>query len=260
MRSGCTPASSSVARTRVGPRLGSADVDVTVGDVGHPVAQGGQVVDGADVRRRARSRRPRRRPGSRRTCRPRSRPSSVELAGEERLVGVALQDDRVAGGVVEPLGQRAQRRDADAGADQRDLAAGCGSGRSAGRRGPRPGRACPAAGAKLGGAAVADGLHGDPQAAAVGSGRQRVGVRAAPAGPGQEAPGEELPGLDAAAGRGDGRSRRPTRRRRPRETTDVTRSRCRRLRHTGRPTRQTRTAPAATPRRSTRRRSGPART
>ena len=48
----------------------------------------------------------------------------VELAGEERRR--LKRSTRIAspGCVVEALGQRAQRRDADAGADQRDLATG----------------------------------------------------------------------------------------------------------------------------------------
>ena len=48
----------------------------------------------------------------------------VELAGEQRPLGRALQQHGVAGRVGQLLGQRPQRRDADAGAEQRDLRAG----------------------------------------------------------------------------------------------------------------------------------------
>ena len=56
-----------------GPPLGPAHVDVAVGDVGHPGAQGGQVVDVPDVVAEP-GVGPRRRPGRPSTWRPRSRP------------------------------------------------------------------------------------------------------------------------------------------------------------------------------------------
>ena len=135
----------------------------------------------------------RRGPGRRSTCRPFSAASTLELAGEQRLGGVALQQDRLARGVVQPLGQRPQRGDADAGADQHHLAPGAGPAAEPPVRaldqhpGARP-QVAPA------GAAVAERLDGDPQAAAVGRGGQRVRVGAGPARPAEEPQVEELPG------------------------------------------------------------------
>ena len=50
----------------------------------------------------------------------------AELAGEQRPLGAALQQHGVAGRVGQFLGQRPQRGDADAGAEERELRAGCG--------------------------------------------------------------------------------------------------------------------------------------
>ena len=126
---GGRPAARRVRADEVGPGLGAADVDVALGDVGDPVAQGGEVVGGADavaqpgVRARAGARAAGAPAGR---ARRRARRARAANSGS---VGEALQQDRLAGRVVQPLGQRPQRGDADAGADQRDLAPGRGRGR-----------------------------------------------------------------------------------------------------------------------------------
>ena len=111
----------------VGPGLRAADVDVPLGDVGHPVAAGPSGRRPGRSPRRARSRA---RVGARAVSAP-ARPRSAARTSSSRAnsgsLGGALQQHRVAGGVVQALGQRPQRRDADACADERDLRAGPGA-------------------------------------------------------------------------------------------------------------------------------------
>ena len=94
------------------------------------------------------------------------------------------------------LQQRPDRRDPDPAGDQRDPRAAADRGRERAERAlgdhARPGRD----GAQRRGV-VAEPLHGDPQAAAVGRRRQRERMRLPPAVAGEEAPGEELAGLRA---------------------------------------------------------------
>src|SRR4051794_4104351 len=90
------------------PRLGATDVDVAVGQVGDPVLHGGQVVDpvepgpepgvtGAPVT------------GQRYDAQPTLAGDDLELAGKQRLVGVAVEEHGVAGCVGEPLRERPER-------------------------------------------------------------------------------------------------------------------------------------------------------
>ena len=139
-------------------------------------------------------------------------------------------------GVVESLGERAQRGDADAGADQGDLPPGPGARtqtpvRTLDRRG------CPGRSARSAALPSPSLLDGDAQAAAVRGGRQGVRVGPGPAGPAEEPPGEELPGLDAQPVQSPAGRRRPKPLRSASRTTAVTRSPCRTLRQSGTPTR-----------------------
>ena len=204
--SGGRPAASRAAVSDVGPGGRTADVDVALGQVGQPAAQDGHVVGAADVgaRRRARSRRP---PaaGQLDDLQAALGRQDGQLVAEERCVGVALEQHGLAPGVRRPLGEGAQRRDADAGAEVGDPALGAravgepavGSLDQRARPGPR------VATAALPSPALGD---GDPQAAAVGGGGERVRVRAAPARAGR-----------GSASRGTGRPPRRSRCRRARE-------------------------------------------
>src|SRR3954452_20065384 len=167
----------------VGPWLRPAYVDIPLGDVRRPGGQRGQVAGRADAVPE---------PGIRSPPVPRQ-PDDLEspLVGErlqfppeQRVAArVPVQQDGVARRVLEFLSERPQRRDADAGSDERHLGSGAGPGGQpsvgafdeyTGARPQQPQR----------GAAVADDLDGDPQTASVRSGRQRVGMPPGPAGTG----------------------------------------------------------------------------
>src|SRR4051794_36910667 len=115
------------AADALGPRLGAADVDVTLGKVRDPVPQRSEVVDALETGAEPRARGPPV-PGKRYDVQPPFACDHVEFPAEERLVGVAVQQDGLARRVGEALGQGAQRRDADSGSDEGDLATGPGAG------------------------------------------------------------------------------------------------------------------------------------
>src|SRR4051794_35754343 len=111
-----------------GPARRAADEHVALGDVGHPPQQGGHVVDplvdapgepGAVVAART---------GQAQDGETALPLQHVELPDEQRLRRPAVQQEAVAGTALESLGEGAQRRDPDPGADQGDTAgAGPGS-------------------------------------------------------------------------------------------------------------------------------------
>src|SRR4051812_19715377 len=166
---------------RVLERLGSAHVDVALGDVGHELGQRLGVEPHAVAR-----------------ADELEQPSVAtrdvlgHLVAQDEVRGArAAQDDDDVGVLGQLLEQRADRRDADAGADeQHAVAVARVGGEHAVRALDREPRAGPQPRER--GAVVAEGLDGDAQVARGRCRRQRVRVRLPPQAARQEAPLQEL--------------------------------------------------------------------
>jgi hypothetical protein len=181
----------------VGPRAGTADVDVAFGNVWDPVQEGCQVVGPAD---------PAAQPGIRTSSAARQSQHAqpalgcdrVDLRSKERRVAEPFDVDCLAGAVVESLGESPHRGDADTSPDKCHL--------------PSTPRTCtepavrslnqssgPRFEVTRQRTSVADTLDGYPYGAPVRCCRDGVRIGPRPARTGEEPPGEELTGLERQA-------------------------------------------------------------
>src|SRR6476659_3125328 len=176
----------------VGPGARPADEDVSLGKVGNPAPQTGQL-------RQTACRRPQNR--GRRTpwawqlnnLQTLLGGEDLEITGKQGLRGVALQQYRLTWRVLEPLGQRAQGRDADAGTGEHNLPLRAGPAAQPPVRTLKQHPGAPAQ-VRQPGAAVTEGLRRDSERVLIGSHRQRERVGTCPSWPAEEPDVDELPG------------------------------------------------------------------